>query len=153
MGHEVTHTGAHTARPSARPFLPHALLEKAERTLIGLIALHSFCVGLFLVFATEWGARLGGFSAVTPLFFPRQGGVFHFVAAVVYLVEYFRYRGVLLLLLTKGVAVVFLAATSLLADVPWVVPLSGAGDAAMALLVLWLRHLRGLPVPGPEARQ
>jgi hypothetical protein len=129
-----------------------ALLERAERALVSLIALHSLVVGIFLVFATEWGARLGGFAAVTPLFFARQGGAFHFVAAAVYLIEYFRYRGLLLLVLTKSIAVVFLAATSLLTDVPWVVPLSGLADGAMVVLVLWLRRRRGLPIAGPEAR-
>ena len=103
-------------------------LARAERALVVLIALHSIVVGLFLVLVPAWGARLGGFGAVSPLFFARQAGAFHFVAATAYLVEYFRYRGVLLLVITKSVAVVFLLLTSVLDDVPWVVPLSGVAD-------------------------
>ena len=53
-----------------------------------------------------------------PLFFPRQAGAFHFVVAAVYLVEYFRYRGVLLLVMTKSIAVVFLFLTTLSAPRP-----------------------------------
>lgn len=128
-----------------------ARLEQAERALVSLIALHSLVVGALLAFATEWGARAGGFGAVSPPFFARQAGAFHFVAAAAYLVEHFRYRGVLLLVLTKTVAVVFLGLAWLLPDATWVVPLSLAGDAGMAAAVAWLRHARGLPLGGPEA--
>ena len=124
-------------------------LATMERTLVALIALHSFVVGLFLTFGTEWGARFGGFPSPVPLFFPRQAGAFHFVVAAVYLVEYFRYRGVLLLLMTKSIAVVFLGLTTVLVTVPWVVPVSGLGDAAMALAVVRLRRARGLALAGP----
>ena len=127
-------------------------LERTERALVILIAVHSFVVGLFLVVLTEWGARLGGFGAVSPLFFARQAGAFHFVAATAYLVEYFRYRGVLLLVLTKSVAVVFLLMTSALDTVPWVVPLSGVADGIMGLAVVLLRRARGMGLAGPGAR-
>jgi hypothetical protein len=152
MSHEGADAPSTADVPPATALPPEAVLARAERALIVLVALHSFCVGLFLVFAPGWGARFGGFGEVTPLFFPRQGGAFHLVAAAVYLVEYFRYRGVLLLVLTKAVAVFFLGAASLLTDVPWLVPLSGLSDAAMAVLVLALRRARQLPVPGPMAR-
>jgi hypothetical protein len=125
-------------------------LATLERTLVVLIALHSLVVGLFLTFATDWGARFGGFPSPVPLFFPRQGGAFHFVVAGVYLVEYFRYRGVLLLVMTKSIAVVFLGLTTVLVTVPWVVPLSGLGDAALALAVVLLRRARGLALAGPS---
>lgn len=127
-------------------------LARAERALVVLIALHSLAVGLFLTFATEWGARFGGFGEVRPLFFARQAGAFHFVVALVYLVEYFRYRGVLLLALTKATAVVFLGLTVLLVPgSPWVVPLSALGDAAMGLAVALLRRARSLPLAGRAA--
>jgi hypothetical protein len=123
-----------------------------ERTLVVLIALHSLVVGLFLTFATDWGARFGGFPSPVPLFFPRQAGAFHFVVAAIYLVEYFRYRGVGLLVMTKSIAVVFLFLTAALDSVPWVVPLSGVGDGLMAVAVVLLRRARGLPLLGPSAR-
>jgi hypothetical protein len=123
--------------------------EDLERVIVVLIALHSLVVGLFLTFATVWGARFGGFPDPVPRFFPRQAGAFHFVVAGVYLVEYFRYRGVLLLVMTKSIAVVFLGLTTLLVAVPWLVPLSAVGDAAMGLAVVLLRRARGLPLGGP----
>jgi hypothetical protein len=126
--------------------------ETLERTLVVLIALHSVVVGLFLTFATEWGARFGGFPGPVPLFFPRQAGAFHFVVAGVYLVEYFVYRGVLMLVMTKSIAVVFLGIVALVCPAPWVVPLSGVGDALMGLVVVWVRRSRQLPLAGPAAR-
>jgi hypothetical protein len=127
-------------------------LERLERALVVLIVLHSIVVGLFLTFATQWGARFGGFPDPVPLFFPRQAGAFHFVVAGVYLVEYFVYRGVLMLVMTKSIAVVFLGIVTLLCPVPWVVPLSGVGDALMGLLVVEVRRRRRLPLAGPAAR-
>jgi hypothetical protein len=126
-------------------------LESLERALVVLIALHSLVVGLFLSFATVWGARSGGFPDPVPLFFPRQAGAFHFVVAGVYLVEYFVYRGVLMLVMTKSIGVVFLGIVTLACPVPWVVPLSGVGDGLMAVAVVLLRRARGLSLLGPGA--
>jgi hypothetical protein len=124
-------------------------LERPERALVVLIALHSLVVGLFLTFVTDWGARFGGFPSPVPLFFPRQGGAFHFVVAAVYLVEHVHYRGVFLLVLTKSMAVVFLLLATVLTEVPWLVPLSAFGDGLMAVAVVLLRRARGLPLLGP----
>jgi hypothetical protein len=120
--------------------VPGIDLRRWERVLVVLIALHSLVVGVFLLFATEWGARFGGFGSVQPLFFPRQAGAFHFVVAAAYLIECFRYRGVSILLTTKSIAVVFLVLITLVDDVPWVVPISALGDALMGLAVFLLRR-------------
>jgi hypothetical protein len=127
-------------------------LGRIERALVLLIAAHSVVIGLLLLFATAWGARFGGFRTVTPLFFARQAGAFHLVVATAYLVEYFRYRGVLLLLLTKSIAVVFLGFATLCSDVPWLVPLSGVGDALMGGAVLLLRRKRAVALTGALVR-
>ena len=96
-----------------------------------LVALHSYVVGAFLLFATEWGSRFGGFGEVSPLFFARQAGIFHFVLATAYLVERFVHGGVVIMVIAKAMAVAFLLATWLLGVHAWSVPLSAAGDAAM----------------------
>ena len=126
-------------------------LAQLERALVVLVALHSLVVGLFLTFATEWGARFGGFPDPVPLFFPRQAGAFHFVVAAIYLAEYVHYRGVGLLVTTKSIAVVFLFLTVALDAVPWVVPFSGVGDLLMGVAVVLLRRARGLPLLGRVA--
>jgi len=109
-----------------------------------LVALHSYAVGVFLLFLTEWGARFGGFGEVSPLFFARQAGIFHFVIATAYLVEWFVHRGVIVMLLAKASAVVFLLAVWALGVDAWSVPFSAAGDALLgtATLVLWRRSVR-----------
>ena len=115
--------------------------EGARRLLsawVVLVALHSYAVGTFLLFATEWGARIGGFGDVSPLFFAWQAGIFHFVIATAYLVERFVHGGVVILLIAKATAVVFLVAMWLIGVHAWSVPLSAAGDAAMGLATLFL---------------
>lgn len=110
-------------------------MRRREQLLVALIAVHSYGVGLALLFLTEFGTRLGGFSEVQPLFFPRQAGAFHLVVATAYLIEYFRYGGVTILLTTKCIAVGFLFAMTALGGMPWVVPLSGVADGAMGALL------------------
>lgn len=115
-----------------------------ESWLVVLVATHSAAIGLGALAATEWGVRFSGFAGATPLFFPRQVGVFHVVVAVAYLIEWFRYRGVAVLLATKGMAVLFLVAMMLIDRLPWVVPFSAAGDGLMGLAVLLVhRAARG----------
>jgi len=104
-----------------------------ERRLVVLIALQSYAVGAFLLLLPEWSARLGGFERVAPAFFARQAGVFHFLVATAYLLEYFQRGSVTLLLLAKSCAVVFLLAMTLLEPGPWIVPATGVADALMGI--------------------
>ena len=115
--------------------IPRETWQRIEYWLVVLIAIHSYAVGFFLLFFTRWGAEFGGWGEVTPLFFARQAGIFHFVVATGYLIEYFRYRGVALMLATKALAVVFLGAMWLIDGGPWSVPLSLVGDGLMGLVV------------------
>ncbi len=124
------------ARPASR--IPW---QAVEHWLIVLIAAHSAAIGLLALVATEWGVRFSGFAGASPLFFPRQVGIFHVVVAIAYLIEWTRYRGVIVLVTTKTIAVLFLTTMILVDRLPWVVPFSAAGDAAMGLAAL-LVHLR-----------
>ena len=114
---------------------------RLERLVVHLIALHSVAVGLGLIFLTRWGAALGGWPEVTPLFFARQAGIFHFVVVAGYLLEYHRSGGVTFLLTTKSIAVVFLIAMTAVDGGPWLVPASAAADGLMGAGV-WLLHRR-----------
>ena len=133
---------------------PH--LRPAERVLtvlVVLIALHSFVVGLFLLFATRWGLAFGGWGETNTPFFPRQAGVFHFVVAAGYVIEYFRYRGITLMLTAKTIAVVFLVDATFRYGGPWAVPMSAAGDAAMLAVVWWTRRRLAADGERPAAGQ
>ena len=117
-------------------------LTDVQRWLVTLIALHSFTVGVFLLLLTEWSVAFGGWGPSTPLFFPRQAGVFHLVVGVGYLYEYRRYQGVGLLLIAKTIAVLFLLANTFLTDSPaWPIPIAALGDGAMALAVYLIHRL------------
>jgi len=109
------------------------LTEKYERILIILISLHSFIVGLMLLFAADWAVRFAGWAGADPIFFIWQAGAFHFVLAAGYLVEYSRTQTISLLLIAKTTAFVFLIGGSLLVETPWSVWFSGFADGAMAL--------------------
>jgi hypothetical protein len=115
--------------------------KSIERWLVVLIALHSAGVGAILTFFPGFACRLAGWGEVTPDFFPRQGGVFHFAVAFGYLYEQFRHRGVALLLFTKALATIFLLAVSALGDMPWAVPFSGVMDGLMGAAA-YLAHRR-----------
>lgn len=110
-----------------------------EKILIYLIALHSFIVGIMLMFFAEWAVAFAGWDGAEPIFFIWQAGAFHFVLAAGYLVEYSKHRTVSMLLIAKTSAFVFLIGGSLLAATPWSVWFSGFADGAMAL-VAFLVH-------------
>ena len=109
------------------------LTEVHERILIFLISLHSFIVGIMLMFFADWAVRFAGWSGADPIFFIWQAGAFHFVLAAGYLVEYSRSGTVSVLLIAKTTAFVFLLGGSVLHDTPWSVWFSGFADGAMAL--------------------
>ena len=134
---------------STRLALPWIVVEK---WLIVLIALHSVAVGFFLLFLTRWGTVFGGWPDVRPLFFARQAGIFHFVVAAAYLVEWFRYRGMVILVSAKATAVAFLVAMWLVDGGPWPLLLSALGDGAMAALVLAVHRKTGEAPPMPPRR-
>jgi hypothetical protein len=118
--------------------------SRLERWGVVLIALHSYAVGLLLLGFTRWGLQFGGWSDETILFFPRQAGAFHFVVATIYLAEYLKHRTVYSILITKGIATVFLVGTVVATSVPWAVATSGSLDALMAIAV-YIVHRRARP--------
>ena len=118
-------------------------LAAIEPWLVSLIAAHTVGVGMMLMFAPVWSCTVfGGWPTLGPLFFPRQSGIFHLVLAFAYLYEYFRYRGVTIMVVAKTLAVVFLLACAFLDGVPWVVPFSAVTDGLMGLAVVAVRRLQ-----------
>ncbi len=110
------------------------ITRNMEKILIGLIVLHSFIVGIMLMFFAEWAVAFAGWAnGADPVFFIWQAGAFHFVLAAGYVAEYRRSRSIQLLLIAKTTAFVFLIGGSLIAVTPWSVWFSGFADGAMAL--------------------
>ena len=104
------------------------------KILIYLISLHSFIIGIMLMFFADWAVGCAGWPGAEPIFFIWQAGAFHFVLAAGYLVEYHHTGTVRLLVMAKTMAFVFLIGGSLLAATPWSVWFSGLADGSMALV-------------------
>ena len=101
-----------------------------EKLGVVLVALHSYLIGLMLVFGTSWVLDFAGWYEVSHMFFPRQSGAFHLILATGYWVEYRRHGTIGLMLLAKSVAVVFLLIMSPWKEA-WSVPFSGVFDGLM----------------------
>lgn len=97
---------------------------------LALVAgIHSLLVGAAMLLAPGLLLRLGGWEPFDDVFFVLQGGAFHVVLGLGYLLEW-RFCGRLrLLILAKACAVVFLAGVLVLADAPPAVRLALPGDA------------------------
>jgi hypothetical protein len=121
------------------------LNEVHEKWLIILVALHSLIIGAAFFSGPHLLVRFGGWERIEPVFFAYQAGAFHVALASAYLIEYFKYRGITVLLAAKSIAFVFLLVTPIFVAVPWAVPFSGVADGAMALLVWWVHRKVGAP--------
>lgn len=114
--------------------------------LLYLIALHSFCVGLALIIIPIPSLDFFGFTGYSGSFFKAQGGVFHIVMSVIYVIaarDIDRYPILIYLTLTaKFIATIFLLGYYFIFEHVWMVLASGIGDLLMGLcvLLLWQWH-------------
>jgi hypothetical protein len=116
--------------------------RELERFLVWAIALHSFGIGVALTLWPTWGLALGGFAVPASLFFPRQGGAFHFVVGFAYLWELRRHGTVTVLVAAKTVGTVFLLSMVFVGESAWSIGPSAAADAAMGLAAWWVHRRR-----------
>ena len=86
-----------------------------ERLGVFLVALHSFLIGVMLIFTTSWVLDFAGWSEVSHLFFPRQSGAFHIILAAGYWWEFQRHRtiGLMLMTLVLSVGLILLSRSGL----------------------------------------
>lgn len=122
--------------------------ERLLAWFVSLVVLHSVAVGAVMVIATEWAVAFGGWPTDGSLFFARQFGVFHFVVATAYAVEFVRYRGVTILVAAKTMAVASLGYALAIEGASWPVWLAAAGDAVMGLAA-WGLHRRAFDASAP----
>jgi len=111
-----------------------------EKLGVFLVALHSFLIGLMLIFATATILGFAGWEEVPRLFFPRQSGVFHIILAAGYWWEYRRHGTIGLMLMAKTVAVVFLLIMSPWKEA-WSVPFSGIFDGLMLVGMAFIHRM------------
>jgi hypothetical protein len=116
--------------------------RKLEKVGVFLVALHSFLIGMMLIFATAWILDFAGWDQVSHPFFPRQSGAFHIILAAGYFWEYRAHGTIRLMLLAKATAVVFLLIMSPWKEA-WSVPFSGIFDGLMLVGMAWIHRLAG----------
>ena len=119
--------------------------DKLLSTVLVLVAIHTLAFGLTLIAQPAVLMKFAGFNPDCDHFFPTQGGVFHLIMFVVYLmgasnIEKYHHF-IVLSIFVKAVATFFLMMYCFTAEFKWVVFLSGIGDSVMGLMIfLALRH-------------
>jgi hypothetical protein len=121
------------------------LLKISSRKLLNvflvLMSLHSFLVGLGLILMSKSQLAFFGF-AISENFFPDQGGVFHIVMSIAYIlpvINYQTYRSFISYsILVKFIATVFLFSYFFFMDGLLMVLFSGIFDFLMGLFLLLL---------------
>lgn len=108
--------------------------------VFGLIFLHSFFVGLALIFHPPRIMSMLGFHSIDEAFFPVQGGVFHIIMGIFYLTVVLRVEGfrvvIYLSMITKSMAFVFLLYYYIFIDGIFIVLFSGIVDGAIAVIII-----------------
>lgn len=119
----------------------------ALRALILMVGAHSIILGMAIYFATDSFYRIFFNAAVDNLFFVRQSGLFLILMGMFYLVplrDPEKYRIIILLtIVTKILAVVFMLANAGHTPAPGMILLAAAGDGSMALALIFLSATGG----------
>ncbi len=106
--------------------------ERAEQAVAVAAVVQGAAVGAWLVLLPAMALRVGGFPAA-PLFFVRWAGVLQLVLAIGYAMEWRRFRKVTLLVASKTVVALFLAASAQGEELPWPMILAIPLEAVLAV--------------------
>jgi hypothetical protein len=109
--------------------------------ILWLVAAHSLCVGLGLIFLPDDLLSFFGFAPGGERFFRVQAGVFHFVMVVVYATAAVHFitspDSTYLAIAAKFIAMVFLIFYYLLGAQILMVLISGLVDGAFGVIIAW----------------
>jgi hypothetical protein len=113
--------------------------DKLLSTVLWLVAFHSLVMGLILIIQPAVLMQFAGFGSDWERFFPAQGGVFHLLMFVVYLmgaihIEKYHYF-IVFSIFVKAVATFFLTIYCFAVEFKWVILLSGIADGIMGLMI------------------
>ncbi len=104
-------------------------LTGPARWLILLIATHSLILGCLMLFVPNSMLPACGFEQQRPPFFPAQTGLFLMILSGCYFASLRMPQFILVLLISKASAVVFLVTFGVFLGVPLSIWLAAAGDA------------------------
>lgn len=111
-------------------------LYRPEKLLIVLVAVHSVVLGIALLFMPFTTLRLFGWETGGQIFFPSQSGVFLILLGGAYFAALWHRPFAWLLVVSKGVAVLFLVTHYLLGTGPAVLLAAAFFDGLMGAAVL-----------------
>lgn len=119
--------------------------EKLLSVFLWLVALHSFLVGIGLIFLPTSAFEYLGFDPTFDRFFSTQGGVFHIAMAVCYAMaasDLIKYKQLIIFsIIVKFIATVFLFSYYLLISSQWMIIFSCVTDFIIGLLLLYLYRI------------
>jgi hypothetical protein len=148
-----------TATGNAEPVIWKKVIHSPQQRLsmiLWLVAAHSFCVGVGLIFLPDVLLSSFGFSPGGERFFRAQAGIFHFVMVVVYVTAAMRFvsspDSAYLAIAAKFIAMVFLISYYLFVVPLWLVLLSGVVDGAFGALIAWAFRAYRRTIPAVAAR-
>jgi hypothetical protein len=123
--------------------------------ILWLVAVHSFCVGVGLIFLPDALLSVFGFTPGGERFFRAQAGVFHFVMVVVYAMAAVRFvsspDSTYIAIAAKFIAMAFLFCYFLAVAPVWMVLLSGVVDGAFGALIAWAFRAYRRSIPAGAA--
>jgi hypothetical protein len=113
--------------------------DKLLSTVLWLVAIHSLGMGLILIAQPAVLMEFAGFNPDCDPFFPAQGGLFHLLMVVAYLmgaiqIEKYRYF-IVFSIFVKAVATLFLMIYSFTVEFKWIVLISGIADGSMGMMI------------------
>ena len=118
------------------------LLNHPDRllsTVLVLVAIHTLAIGLTLIAQPAVLMEFAGFNPGCEHFFPAQGGVFHLIVFVVYLMGATHiekhHSFIVLSIFIKALATFFLLIYCFAAEFKWIIFISGIVDCAMGLII------------------
>lgn len=107
--------------------------------ILFLTALHSIIIGLFLIFSPNYFIEWFGFGNCNERFFRSQGGVFHIVISIAYLLALFNYTKnellIWFILSVKLSASIFLLIYFIFVDSMVIILLSCITDFIIGILI------------------
>jgi hypothetical protein len=119
--------------------------DKVLSIFFWLIALHSFLVGIGLIFLPTSAFEFLGFNRTFDRFFSTQGGVFHVAIAVCYAMagyDKIKYKQLIVFsIIIKFIAAIFLIIYFLLVSSQWLIIVSAVSDLLMGVIILQLYRL------------
>lgn len=121
------------------------MITKPEKLLsffLYLVSLHSFSVGIGLIFLPSSFFITLGFEQTFDRFFSTQGGVFHIAMAICYAMAGYdkvKFKELIVFsIIVKIIATIFLISYFILISSKWLIIVSGVSDFLMGVVIYFL---------------